>query len=102
MDAAHAITRKGGEIICVGLGSFEDRYEYAHSVLVSEERVLRGCYMGSGVAARDIPLHTRFFLDGLLPVDRLKSGTCGFSDLNAGFDALDRGMVLRQILLPNG
>lgn len=102
MDAAHAITRKGGEIVCVGLGSFEDRYDYAHFALVAEEKVIRGSYMGSSVAARDIPLYTRFFLDGRLPVDRLNSGVFGFADLNANLDALDSGNVLRQILLPNG
>jgi threonine dehydrogenase-like Zn-dependent dehydrogenase len=38
MAAANAITRKGGEIICVGLGATNDLYQYAHTMLVAEER----------------------------------------------------------------
>jgi alcohol dehydrogenase len=44
----------------------------------------------------------KFFLEGRLPVNRLKSGTMGFEQLNDNLDLLDRGAVLRQILLPNG
>jgi Zn-dependent alcohol dehydrogenase len=43
-----------------------------------------------------------FFMEGRLPVDRLKSGTMGFEQLNDNLDRLDRGDVLRQILLPHG
>ena len=58
--------------------------------------------MGSGVAERDIPLYLKLYQDGKMPVDRLKSGTIGFDRLNDSLDLLDRGMVVRQILLPNG
>ena len=37
-----------------------------------------------------------------MPVDRLKSSTMGFADLNLALDKLDRGEVVRQILLPHG
>jgi alcohol dehydrogenase len=37
-----------------------------------------------------------------MPVDRLKSQSMGFSDLNLSLDRLDRGEVVRQILLPHG
>lgn len=99
---AFDITRKGGEIIGVGFGSYEDLYQYPHATLVATERVIRGSVMGSGIAERDIPRYVRWFLDGRLPVDRLMSGTMPFEDLNGNLDALDRGAVLRQILLPNG
>jgi len=102
MKTAYAITRKGGEVVCVGLGSATDLYEYPHAGLVAEEKVFRGSLMGSSVAERDIPLYLKFFSEGRLPVDRLKSGTMGFDELNDNLDALDRGSVLRQILLPNG
>lgn len=99
---AWEITRKGGEIIGIGLGAYTDMLEYPHSLLVAQEKVIRGSLMGSAVAERDIPQCLQFFLEGRLPVDRLKSGTMGFEGLNANLDALDRGAVLRQILLPNG
>jgi alcohol dehydrogenase len=40
------------------------------------------------------------FLDGQLPVDRLKSGEIGLDEINAGFDRLADGAVVRQILIP--
>ena len=101
MAAAYASTCKGGEIICIGLGSFTEQYQYTHAMLVVEEKAMRGTFMGSGVANRDIPRYIRMHLDGKLPVDRLKSETIGFEALNPSLDLLDRGEVLRQILLPH-
>jgi alcohol dehydrogenase len=102
MAAANAITRKGGEIICVGLGATNDLYQYAHAMLVGEEKAFRGSLMGSGFAERDIPTYLRLYREGRMPVDRLKSGTMGFDELNVSLDRLDAGEVVRQILLPNG
>lgn len=102
MTSAYAITRKGGEIICVGLGGSGDLYTYPHTALVSEEKVLRGSLMGSSVPERDLPLYLRYYQEGRLPVDRLKSGTMGFDQLNHTLDLLDRGEVLRHLLLPHG
>jgi Zn-dependent alcohol dehydrogenase len=99
---AFEITRKGGEIIGIGLGSYEDLYNYPHALLVAHEKVIRGSVMGSAVAERDIPRYMQYYLEGRLPVDRLKSGIMGFDDLNANLDALEHGAVLRQILLPHG
>lgn len=102
MIAANAITRKGGEIICVGLGATNHMYHYAHAMLVGEEKAFRGSLMGSGNAERDIPTYLKFFQDGKMPVDRLKSGSIGFDALNVSLDRLDAGEIVRQILLPNG
>jgi Zn-dependent alcohol dehydrogenase len=99
---AFAITRKVGEVICVGLGSLADLYQYPHASLVIEEKVLRGSMMGGSVPARDVPRYIQFFLEGRLPVDRLMSGAMSFDELNANLDALEHGLVLRQILLPHG
>jgi Zn-dependent alcohol dehydrogenase len=102
MGSANAMVRKGGEIICVGLGGSNDLYEYAHARLIAEEKAIRGCFMGSCVAERDIRLYSGFFLDGKMPIDRLKSDSIGFDRLNESLDLLDRGEVVRQILLPHG
>jgi Zn-dependent alcohol dehydrogenase len=102
MTSAIAVTRKGGEVVCIGLGASTDLYQYAHAALVSEEKVFRGSLMGSCVPERDLPLYLKYYQQGRLPVDRLKSGTMGFDELNLNLDLLDRGEVLRQVLLPNG
>jgi len=102
MASAIAVTCKGGEVVGVGLGASNDLYQYAHAALVAEEKVFRGSFMGSCVPERDLPLYLKHYQEGHLPVDRLKSGTMGFEDLNLNLDLLERGAVLRQILLPNG
>lgn len=77
-------------------------YQYAHTALVTEEKVIRGSLMGGGHPDRDVPTLLRMFQEGYLPVDRLKSGYMGFDDLNTNLDKLHHGDVVRQILLPHG
>lgn len=101
VGTAYAITRKGGEIICVGLGATDALYEYKHAALVSEEKALRGCFMGSSLPSVDIPKYLSYYRDGRMPVNKLRSGEIGFEDLNLSLDLLDRGDVVRQVLIPN-
>ena len=75
---------------------------YLHAALVSEERSIRGSYMGSCVPQRDIPMLMSLYRRGKLPVDKLKSGFVSLDQINEGFDRLSDGTVLRQILRPNG
>jgi alcohol dehydrogenase len=58
--------------------------------------------MGGGQAERDLPQLLKFYMEGRLPVDRLMSGTMSFDELNRNLDRLDRGDVVRQVLLPHG
>ncbi|MET4575020.1 zinc-binding dehydrogenase [Ottowia thiooxydans] len=102
MTMANAITRRGGEIICVGLGATDAQFQYAHAGLVTEEKSFRGSFMGSCVPERDIPSYIEMYRQGRLPVDRLKSESIDFDRLNVSLDLLDRGEVVRQILLPHG
>jgi len=102
MTLANAITRRGGEVVCVGLGASDALFQYAHAALVTEEKTFRGSFMGSCVPERDIPNYIEMYRQGRLPVDRLKSEAIGFDRLNVSLDLLDRGEVVRQILLPHG
>ncbi|MFT3816591.1 MAG: alcohol dehydrogenase catalytic domain-containing protein [Rubrivivax sp.] len=102
LASAIAMTRKGGEVVCVGLSAAGDLYQFAHAALIAEEKVLRGSFMGSCVPHRDIPKYLRYYQEGRMPVDRLMSGTMRFDELNLNLDRLDRGEVVRQMLLPHG
>jgi alcohol dehydrogenase len=102
MASAYAITRKGGEIVGIGLGATGDLYSYPHASLVAEEKVLRGAFLGSCVPERDIPKYLRFYQEGRMPVNRLMSGHMSFAGLNENLDTLHHGHVVRQVLLPNG
>jgi alcohol dehydrogenase len=102
MELAYAVTARGGCTVCAGLPASTARFSYLQGDLVSGERDIRGSYMGSCVAERDIPRLIALYKRGKLPVDRLNSGRLGLDDLNAGFDRLAEGSVLRQMLVPNG
>lgn len=102
MRTATALTRKGGEVTCIGLGASDDLFQYAHTALVAQEKTFRGSLMGSCVPRRDLPIYLDYYLQGRLPVDRLISGTMGFDELNINLDRLEQGAVLRQVLVPHG
>lgn len=102
MQLAIAITARGGSTISAGLPNVAASVSYLHASMVSEERSIRGSYMGSCVPERDLPRLLALYRRGKLPVDRLKSSHIGFDQINEGFDLLSDGAVLRQMLRPNG
>ena len=46
----------------------------------------------------DIPRYIELYRAGKLPVDKLLSGTGPLDDINAAFDRLDRGEVIRHVI----
>lgn len=102
LDTAQKITVRGGEVVGVGLGPANALFTVPHLPWVSEERVLRGSFMGGGVPQRDVPKYVDMYLRGSLPVDKLRSQHIQFDQLNNAFDLLHSGGVVRQILLPHG
>ena len=100
MATAYGITCRGGQVVCVGLGKTGELYQYPAGELVTEEKVIRGSFMGSCVPKRDIPRYLDLYRDRSLPVDRLKSEVIGFDRLNVSLDLLSRAEVVRQILHP--
>jgi alcohol dehydrogenase len=102
MELAQAITARGGRTVSAGLPASDARYSYLHAQMVSDEKSILGSYMGSCVPERDIPRFLRMYRRGKLPVGRLQSGFIALEEINAAFDRLADGGVLRQILRPNG
>lgn len=102
LEMARAMTVKGGEVVGVGVNRPESQFAVNHLAWVCNEQVLRGSYMGGGVPQDDIPRYVDMYLKGRLPVDQLRSEHITFDQLNAAFDALHSGKVIRQILLPHG
>lgn len=101
MEFAYAITARGGTTVSAGLPRPEAAIAYPHAAMVSDERTIKGSYMGSCIARRDIPRFVDLFMAGKLPVDKLHAGDLGFEGLNEGFDKLADGSVVRQTLRPN-
>ena len=98
MQMAYAVGRRGNVTICAGLPPQAATFPLPSAAMVADERVIKGSYMGSAVPARDIPQYADAFMAGRLPVDRLLTGEIDFQGLNRGFDDLDDGIGVRQIL----
>lgn len=101
MNLAYAIAARGGMVVSAGLPATNASFSYLHSALVSDEKSIRGSYMGSCVPKRDIPRYIGLYQRGKLPVQKLRSSTITFEQINEGFDLLSDGAVLRQVLLPH-
>ena len=67
--------------------------------LVAEERTVKGSYVGTCVPSRDIPRYIDLYRQGKLAVNRLMSGTLELEDINRGFDLLNEGKAVRQVVV---
>ena len=98
-ETAIDVTAPGGRTVTVGLPAPDDLATVSPLRLVAEGRTIIGSYLGNCVPARDIPIFVGLWRSGRLPVERLVSSRIGLEDLNAAFDALDRGEALRQVIV---
>jgi len=98
LDAAWRMTRRGGTTVTAGLPPPDAALAVNVVSLVGEERTLKGSYIGTCVPSRDIPRYVGLFRQGRLPVDRLMSGSVALDDINAAFDRLADGAVVRTIV----
>ncbi|MDA0237349.1 MAG: zinc-dependent alcohol dehydrogenase family protein [Proteobacteria bacterium] len=99
MELAYRITRRGGTTVTAGLPHPKARWELQHVNLTAEERTVKGSYMGSCVPTRDVPRYIDLYKRGMLPVDQLLSDHIKIEDINEGFDRLQSGHTVRQIIM---
>jgi alcohol dehydrogenase len=95
---AYAGTRRGGVTVTIGLPHPSKLLTISALSLVAEERTLMGSYMGSAVPRRDVPRFIAMYQSGILPVDKLVSRFIALNEINAAFDQLASGQVVRQIV----
>ena len=100
LQMAYDITRRGGTTVTAGMPGPEAEITLSHLKIAAEERSIKGSYMGSCVAKRDIPRYLNMFQNGSLPVDKLLSRLIGFEDLNAAMDRLADAKTVREVLIP--
>jgi alcohol dehydrogenase len=98
LATAYAATRRGGTAVSVGLPHPSQQLSIQAVSLVGQEKSIRGSYMGSAVPRRDIPRLIALYQSGALPVDELLSPTITLDEINVGFDRLDDGSAIRQLV----
>ena len=99
---AYAILRRGGLVVVAGLPEAKQTFSVPVAAMVSDERGIKGSYMGSCVPQRDLPLFLELYRRGRLPVNRLRSAMVTLDTINEGFDRLARGETVRDVLVFTG
>ncbi|MFN2467979.1 MAG: zinc-binding dehydrogenase [Gaiellaceae bacterium] len=100
LEAAYRATGRGGTTVSLGLAHPDQELRLQALSLVAEARTVIGAYMGSAAPQRDIPRLISLWRAGLLPVERLVTGTLLLGEINAALDALAGGSAVRQIVIP--
>lgn len=100
LEMAYACLRSGGTLTSAGLAPADAELMLKPYDMVSREIRVQGSYMGSCTPSRDLPKYLEYYRQGRLPVNRLHSGILPLAEINAGFDRLADGAVVRQILRP--
>jgi alcohol dehydrogenase len=98
MELAYRITRRGGITTTAGLPPPTASIAIPHVNLVAEERTVKGSYIGTAVPLRDLPRYIAMHKRGILPVEKLMTHRMALEEINAGFDRLNEGKAIRQIV----
>lgn len=98
LETAIALTAAGGRTVTVGLPHPDARISVSPLGLVAGARTISGCYLGSAIPERDIPIFADLWRSGSLPLERLVSSYIPLTGLNEAMDLLAAGKALRQII----
>ncbi|MEK9671255.1 MAG: zinc-dependent alcohol dehydrogenase family protein [Rhodospirillaceae bacterium] len=98
MELAYRVTKRGGTTTSSGLSHPATNFSVQHVNLVTEERTIKGSYLGSCVPERDIPHYIDLYKRGALPVDKLICERIPLEQINEAFDHLDEGHTVRQVI----
>jgi alcohol dehydrogenase len=99
LNQAYLCTARGGTTVAVGLPHPAKQFSISAASLVAEERTIKGSYMGSSVPVSDIPRLISLHRAGRLPVEKLISARLTLDQINYGFEQLDQGSAIRQVVL---
>ena len=95
---AFDLTRRGGRVILVGLGSPKAETAFNTMFLTMAERTIRGCFFGSAYPDRDFPWILEMYRAGRLDLDALVTQTLPLEHINEAFHAMRAGEQLRTVI----
>ncbi|MFT4959282.1 MAG: alcohol dehydrogenase [Paracoccaceae bacterium] len=99
LQFAYDITRRGGTTVTAGLPNPDAKLSFPAVSLTTEERTLKGSYVGSCVPIRDIPRFAHLMQQGKFPVEKLMTHRLNISEINEGFERLANGEAIRQVIV---
>jgi S-(hydroxymethyl)glutathione dehydrogenase/alcohol dehydrogenase len=98
IEAAIAMTGRGGEAILSGMAPPDARIPLDALSHTLEERAVRGCWYGSCLPLRDFPLLVDLYRQGRLRLDPLIV-ECALDDVNDAFARLEAGERARSVIV---
>ncbi len=88
-----------GTVVLVGVPTPEMTLEMPLLDFFGRGGALKSSWYGDCLPSRDFPMLTDLFLQGRLPLDRFVSEKIGLGDVEAAFDKMHAGEVLRSVVV---
>lgn len=97
MQLALELARPGGQVVILGKTHVDRKVGLRFGSLMGEKRIVRSSY-GGARPQRDFPWLAQLYLEGKLMLDELVTMRLPLERINAGFDAMRRGEVVRAVV----
>jgi S-(hydroxymethyl)mycothiol dehydrogenase len=99
MEQAFYARDLAGTLVQVGVPTPEMRIELPMIDFFGRGGRLRPSWYGDCLPSRDFPMLVDLYLQGRLDLDRFVSETIGLDDIEVAFDRMQRGEVLRSVVV---
>jgi S-(hydroxymethyl)glutathione dehydrogenase/alcohol dehydrogenase len=99
IEQAHAICRKGGTCVVIGVAPYSESVSLNAFLLPILEKRLVGCWYGSANPHLDIPRLLALYRAGKLKLDELVTRTYKLDEVNEAFEDMNRGVNARGVIL---
>ena len=99
IEQAHAICRKGGTCVVIGVAPYSESVSLNAFLLPILEKRLVGCWYGSANPHLDIPRLLALYRAGKLKLDELVTRTYKLAEVNEAFEDMNRGVNARGVIL---
>lgn len=91
-------SRPGARIVLLGKTPFGEEVTLPFHILMGEREIIRTSY-GMSRPRVDFPRLANLYMDGRLLLDEMISMRLPLSEINTGFDALEKGNVARSLVV---
>jgi S-(hydroxymethyl)mycothiol dehydrogenase len=88
-----------GVVVLVGVPTPEMQLELPLLEVFGRGGALKSSWYGDCLPSRDFPMLVDLHLDGRLPLEKFVSETIGLGDIEAAFEKMEHGEVLRSVVL---
>jgi S-(hydroxymethyl)mycothiol dehydrogenase len=88
-----------GRVVLVGVPTPDMKVEIPLIDIFGRGGVLKSSWYGDCLPSRDFPMLVDLHLSGRLPLEKFVSETIGIGDVEAAFDKMHKGEVLRSVVV---